>query len=786
MEDPALDTSGLLSVGLPTACSATSTQQVLPFPPTPSASTPGKTLATSEHVWRQPQSHLSPEAPNILIIMLDDAGFAQADTVGGEIHTPTLTRIAQTGITYNAFHTTAISSATRASLLTGRNHHRVGFGQIAELSADFDGYIGVLPKSAATVAEVLKNYGYSTAAFGKWHNTPPAETTAVGPFDHWPTAYGFEHFYGFMGGETDQYKPRLFNGTTPVEPPADPKYHLTEDLADQGVKWLRDHRTYAPDKPFMMYWAPGAVHGPHQVFKEWSDKYKGKFDSGWDAYRERVFERQKAMGWIPEDTVLTPRPAEMPAWDTLSPEEKKFQARLMEVYAGFLEHTDTQAGRLIDELERQGVLDNTLIFYVFSDNGASSEGMQGSISELLAQNGIPVPVQQQMAILDSTYGGLEALGGPKLHNMYHAAWAWAGSSPFIGTKLVAGYFGGTRVPVAISWPRRIRPDGIVRTQFAHVNDIVPTIYDVIGIKPPSEVNGIEQDPIDGTSLAYSFTDAKAPTTKESQYFEVMGSRAEYSHGWIASVFGPRKPWHADFSAVQKWDPDEDQWMLYNLSRDYSQSTDLAAQYPEKLEELKREFDNDATANKVYPVGGGLYALLHLGEPHGDTRTDWHFDGTIKRLPEFAAPNIRSRHSVVTVDADFAVDSEGVLFKLGGVAGGIALYVDDGHLVYEYNCLGIQRTALHVDKPLLAGHHVIDVELIPAARKPGSPAIIAIRIDGSEAVRGTVPLTVPLAFTADDTFDVGVNLGSPVSLAYYDRAPFAFNGVIHNVHVHYPA
>ncbi|MFL9904530.1 sulfatase-like hydrolase/transferase [Paraburkholderia fungorum] len=784
MKSSMIYTSGLVSVGMLTACSATSTQEALPFPPTPSASTVGKTLADSKNVWRQPQSHLSPDAPNVLIIMLDDAGFAQSDTVGGEIHTPTLTRIAQTGITYNAFHTTAISSATRASLLTGRNHHRVGFGQIAELSADFDGYVGVLPKTSATVAEVLKDYGYSTVALGKWHNTPPSETTAMGPFDHWPTAYGFQHFYGFISGESDQYKPRLFNDTTPVEPPNDPKYNLTEDLANQGVNWLRERQAYAPNKPFMMYWAPGAVHGPHQVSKEWADKYKGKFDSGWDAYRERVFERQKAMGWIPKDTKLTPRPAEMAAWDSLSPEEKKFQARLMEVYAGFLEQADTQAGRLVDELERQGIRDNTLIFYVFSDNGASSEGMQGTISELLAQNGIPVPPQQQMKALNTMYGGLDALGGPKVHNMYNAAWAWAGSSPFVGTKLVAGYFGGTRVPLAVSWPRKIKPDGIVRTQFEHVNDIAPTIYDAAGIEPPSEVNGVRQDPIDGISMTYTFADAHAPGRKGAQYFEMMGSRAEYSDGWVASVFGPRKPWQAGLAGLQNWDPNKDQWALYNVNADYSQSTDLSAQYPEKLEALKRQFDKDATANKVYPVGGGLYAILHLGEQHGGTRADWHFAGSISRLPEFAAPNIRSRHNAVTVDAELPAHANGVLFALGGMSGGITLYMQDGFLVYEYNGLAIQRTRVRLSEPLQAGHHVIEVELTPTARKPASPATVTLRVDGTEAARGTVPFTVPLAFTSDETFDVGRDLGSPVSTEYFDRAPFAFDGRISDVHVRY--
>ncbi|HXA48528.1 MAG TPA: sulfatase-like hydrolase/transferase, partial [Burkholderiaceae bacterium] len=387
---------------------------------------------------KKPTESPTPSQPNILIILLDDAGYAQSDVVGGEIHTPTFARIADAGIRYNTFHTTAISSATRASLLTGRNHHHVGNGSITEFATDYPGYNGTIPANAATVPQVLQTHGYNTVAFGKWHNTPTSETSSKGPYTHWPTNYGFDHFYGFIGGETDQYHPSLFNDTTPVEAPNDPKYILTEDLSSKAVAWLDQHQATAPNKPFFMYWAPGGVHAPHQVFKEWADKYKGKFDTGWDAYRNRAYERQKALGWIPSETVNTPRPAEMAAWDSLSPEEKKYQARLMEVFAGFLEHTDTQAGKVVDELDKLGVRDNTLIFYVFSDNGASSEGMQGSINDLAGLNGITVTAKEGMKALNEMYGGLDALGGPKLEEHYSAAWAWAGESPFVGTKLMAG------------------------------------------------------------------------------------------------------------------------------------------------------------------------------------------------------------------------------------------------------------------------------------------------------------------------------------------------------------
>lgn len=774
-----------ISLGVLLLAGPVSGQTTLPFPPEPSASVAGKTLQESKHQRRKPVNHLPSGAPNILVIMLDDAGFAQADTAGGAIHTPTLQRISDSGIRYNALHTTAISSSTRAALLTGRNHHRVGNGMIAELATDWDGYTGVIPKSSATVAEVLRQHGYNTAAFGKWHNTPPTEVSAMGPFDRWPTGYGFEHFYGFLAGETSQYEPRLYHNTTPVEPPRDPKYHLTEDLADQAVNWLRQHQAAAPDKPFFMYWTPGAVHGPHHVFKEWTDKYRGKFDAGWDAYREKAFERQKALGWIPKNTRLTPRPDTLPAWDSLSAEEKKFQARLMEVYAGFLEHTDTQAGRIIDELERQGLRDDTLIFYVFSDNGASAEGLQGTINELLTHNGIPTTTAQQMAVLDKVYGGLDALGGPKLDSMYNAAWAWAGSGPFPGTKLVAGYFGGSRTPMAISWPKRIKADKSLRSQFHHVNDIAPTIYEVLGIEAPQSVNGVQQDPIDGVSMRYTFDNPRAKPQKRAQYFEILGSRGIYEDGWMASVFGPRKPWvggaHAQFAG---WNPNADQWALYDLSQDYSQSNDLAAVHPEKLEQMKQAFDREARANRVYPIGAGLYPLLNPQERVAIRGSEWHFGAETTRLPEFAAPNLGSRSNRVSVDVEVPENANGVLYALGGIAGGVTLYLDQGIPVYEYNALAISRTKLRGGEKLPVGRHRIEIDTIMASPKPGAPAKLTLRVNGREVASAATPFTPPLAFTASESFGVALDLGSPVSLDYFDRAPFKFNGKIHDVHVAY--
>ena len=499
-----------VTAGTPTAFPKLPSQDVLPFPPVPSASIAGRTMQESVYKRRVEPRRLPADAPNILIVLIDDAGPGLPSTFGGEVHTPTLDRISKEGIAYNRFHTTAMCSPTRASLLTGRNHHRVGNGQIAEFANDWDGYSGVIPKSAATAAEVLRHYGYTTGAWGKWHNTPAEHVTAVGPFDYWPTGYGFDYFYGFLSGETSQYEPNLVRNTTQVAPPRTPEqgYHVSEDLADDAIGWLRRQKALQPGKPFYMYWASGAIHGPHHIMKEWADKYKGKFDDGWDKYRERVCARAKQKGWIPQDAQLTPRDPTMPSWDSIPEDEKPFQRRLMEVAAGFAEHVDTQVGRLVDELDRLGYGENTLIFYIWGDNGSSAEGQNGTIAEFLAQNAIPTTVPMHIKALEAL-GGLDVLGSPKVDNQYHAGWGWAGSTPYKGTKLIASHFGGTRNPMAVRWPAKIKPDATPRPQFHHVNDVVPTIYEVVGITPPREVNGIAQDPIDGVSLAYSFDDPNA-------------------------------------------------------------------------------------------------------------------------------------------------------------------------------------------------------------------------------------------------------------------------------------
>ena len=758
-------------------------QDVLPFPEPPMGGKVGPTMQQSVHKWRERPRHLPDDAPNILIVMFDDAGFGQPDAFGGEIHTPTLTSLAQSGISYNAFHTTAMCSPTRAALMTGRNHQRVGAGQIAEFANDWDGYSGVIPRSSATVAEVLRYYGYATSAFGKDHNTP-VEQIANGPYDRTPTGRGFDYFYGFIAGETSQWEPTLWENTTPISMPHVENYedfHLTEAMADKAITWMRRHLALNPDRPFLMWWTPGAVHGPHHVAQEWADKYKGKFDDGWDAYQKRVFERQKAMGWIPADTVRAPRPEGMPAWEDIPDDEKAFQARLMEVYAGFLEHTDAQVGRLIDELEARGIRDNTLVFYILSDNGASAEGIDGSVAELNSQNGIPSTIAEHIAVANEL-GGLEAIGGPKMDNMYHSAWAWAGNSPFRYTKLVAADWGGTRTPMVVSWPQRIEPDTTPRSQFIHVNDVVPTIYDILGIEPPKVVDGHLQDPIDGVSFAYTFDSADAVEQKHTQYFEIMGSRGIYHQGWMASTFGPRTPWVAQVPDIASWDPMQDEWQLFDTSTDYSLMHDVAAEYPEKLEELKALFMQEAEDNKVLPIGGGLYVGLYPQEMKRSTNTEWTLFEGMTRIPESQAPNVRNGNLRAEISAEVPEGVNGVIFAMGGYAGGVSLYAIDGVLYYEYSALLLKRDKIEVGR-LPPGDLTIAFEMRTPLQR-AAPAQLRFWINGDKAATGTVQRTIPMVFTASETFDVGKDLNSPVADAYYDKAPFEFEGALKRLHFTY--
>ncbi|MEJ1088101.1 arylsulfatase [Microbacterium sp. Mu-80] len=761
--------------------------RTLPFPPRASGSVAGRTIQESTYAPREPVRHLPEHAPNVLVILIDDAGPALPSTFGGAIRTATLDRVRANGVGFNRFHTTAMCSPTRAALLTGRNHHRVGNGQIAELANDWDGYSGHIPKSSATMAEVLRQYGYATAAWGKWHNTPAEETTKAGPFDRWPTGYGFEYFYGFLAGEASQYEPNLVRNTTAVRPPKTPEegYHLSEDIADDAIGWLRDHKALAPDQPFFMYWATGAIHGPHHIMKEWADKYAGAFDDGWDVYRERAFEGAKAAGWVPQDAELTPRDEQMSSWADIPEHQRAFQRRLMEVAAGFGEHADVQAGRLLDELERLGYDENTIVVYIWGDNGSSGEGQNGTISELLAQNGIPTTVDQHIAALDEL-GGLDALGTPATDNQYHAAWAWAGSSPYKGMKLLASHLGGTRNPMVIQWPGHIAPDQTPRTQFHHVIDIAPTLYEIIGISHPEMVNGIPQDPIDGISLAYAIDDGRAQGRRRAQYFEIMGSRSIYSDGWMASATGPRLPWVPGVPpGIATWTPDQDTWELYDLDSDWTQAHDLAAENPQKLAELKELFAIEAARNDALPIGGGLWVpVMHPEDRISPPYTEWVMDGDTVRVPEFCAPALGNRPNTVTISITTSDAASGVLYKLGGAGGGLTCFIDAGVLTYEYNLFLVQRTIITASDALAAGEHTVEIETSYIEPKPGGPLKVVLRVDGSEVATGQVPVSAPLLFSANDCLDIGRAYGGAVSRAYAERMPFAFDGQIGRVHIAY--
>jgi arylsulfatase len=530
-----------------------------------------------------------------------------------------------------------------------------------------------------------------------------------------------------------------------------------------------------------MYWAPGAAHGPHHIFPEWADKYKDKFDDGWDAYRERVHKRQLEMGIIPPGTKLTPRDATMQAWADIPEDQHAFQRRGMELFAGFVEHTDVQVGRLVDGLEARGLRVNTLIFYIFGDNGSSSEGQQGSISELLAQNNIPNTVEQQLAAL-TKLGGLDALGTPKTDNMYHAGWAWAGDTPFRSTKLVAAHFGGTRNPMVVSWPKGIKPDKAVRSQFHHVVDIPPTIYEILGIPLPKVVNGQKQIKMDGISLAYTFNSATAATKKSVQFFDNNGSRGIYKDGWFAGAFGPFIPWNSPASVprVAKWDSTTDEWELYNVAKDFSQANNLAASMPGKLAELKKEFLKLAEVNKAFPIGAGNWLRLHPEDRVKTAYTSWTFNRTTRRMPEFTAPGLGRESNKVEVELEVPDGASGVLYALGGSGGGLTLYMDKGFLVYLYNMMIIEQYSARSANPLPAGRHKIEVHTDIAG--PGKAGTVTLVVDGKDVGKTELHRTVPAAFTASESFDVGADLGSTVSLDYFDRRPFEFNGTISEVKV----
>jgi arylsulfatase A-like enzyme len=724
----------------------------------------------------RPEIDLPPEgAPNVVVVMYDDVGFGAAGTFGGPVPTPALDRVAAQGLAYNQFHTTALCSPTRAALLTGRNHHSAHMGGISEIAYGFPGYDGIIPRSTATVAEILRLNGYSTAMFGKAHVTPMWETSPAGPFDRWPTGLGFERFYGFLGGEASQWEPALYDQTTPIEPYVGREdYHLTEDLADRTIEWMRLQKAAAPDKPFFVYFSPGATHAPHHVWPEWIEQFRGQFDDGWDALRERTHARQLELGIIPEGTVLTPRPEQIPAWADYPDRYKPVARRLMEVYAGFLAHTDAQVGRLLDAIDDLDEVENTLVVYLMGDNGASAEGtVHGAWSSPSFQNGEPEDPEWLLAHIDD-------FGSPRCENHFNAAWAWALDAPFQWMKQVASHFGGSRNGMAVSWPRGFAARGELRTQFHHVIDLVPTILDAAGIAEPDVVNGIEQKPIEGVSMRYSFDDAAAPSRRTTQYFEILGNRAIYHDGWVAACFHGRLPWVRS-QAVEFGD--DERWELYRIGDDFSQGRDLAADHPDRLRELKALFDREARAYDVYPLSDQTTerALPHNRPSLLEGRTQFTLYRDHVRQPELATVNLKNTSFDLSARLRIpAGGAEGVVICQGGNMAGWSLYVKDRIPVYHYNLYGRVLTTVAGTQPLPTGDVALGVRFDYDGGGLGRGGQVHLTVDGAEVASGRLERTVPFLFSmSGETLDVGVDTGAPAG-PYPHRFPFT--GTIERIEI----
>jgi len=708
-------------------------------------------------------------APNVLLVLIDDAGYGQSGTFGGMVPTPTLDALAKGGLRYTRFHVTALCSPTRAALLTGRNNHAVGMGTITNLATDFPGYTGSIPKSAALLPQVLQMNGYATAAFGKWHLAPEQEDTLTGPFDHWPTHQGFDTFYGFLNGETNQWYPELTSGTEPVEMVAPPgrkiDYTLNEDLADHAIAWIRQEKSLAPDKPFFVYFAPGATHAPLQAPKAWIDKFKGRFDMGWDRYRELVFEQQKKLGVVPADAKLTPRPKEIPAWDSLSPDEKKVAARLMEVFAGFMAQTDHEIGRVLDAVRSTGQMDNTLVLFIAGDNGASLEGgLHGTANSMAAINGVPESTASMLALLDK-------LGGPDTTPHYPVGWAWAGNTPFQWGKRFGSHLGGTRDPLVVSWPKGIHDAGGVRDAFEDVTDIAPTVLEAAHLPIPKIVNGVMQQRMDGVSMLPTFASESVLSKRTTQYFEMLGNRAIYHDGWMAASTTGIVPW--SYTPGPPPDLSKRPWELYHLTTDYSEAENVAANEPKKVEEMKTLFDAEARHNQVYPLDprfGGRQARPAEKHFRFFTRTG-HFYFSL-------TPAYENHSHTITAQVDVPANgADGVLLADGGEGGGFSLYVRDGVPTYTYNYFKQRITTIAAQRTLQPGLNTIVLRLDYDGGGIGKGAQVVMLVNGKQVAATHLPETVPVVFSFEDTFDVGEDSASPVG-PY--ESPFPFTGTIREV------
>ncbi len=812
-------------------------------PPPPKFGGVIKQSAKDSKPWWPPRIVPPNGAPNVLLIMTDDQGYGVPGTFGGVIPTPSLDRIAKSGLRYIQFHSTALCSPTRAALITGRNHHSVGYGVIGELSTGFPGYDSVIGPESATVAEILKENGYATSWFGKDHNTPGFQySTTAGPFEQWPIGMGFQYFYGFLGGETDQWTPYLFRNTTMVTPwVGHPGYNLTTDLADDAIKYLRDLNASAPDKPFFLYYVPGGSHSPHQPTQEWIDKFKGKFDMGWNAMRDEIFANQKKLGVIPANAQLTPWPDDLPKWDSLSAAEKKMYAREAEVYAAYTAYTDYEIGRVIQEVQNMGKLDNTLIIYIDGDNGTSPEGsLYGTFNQMTAYNGILTdPAVKAVKAMNVLH--YDDWGSDKTYPHMAVAWAWAFDTPFKWTKQVASHFGGTRQGLAISWPGHIKDEGGIRTQFHHVIDVVPTILEAAGIKAPELVNGIKQKPIEGVSMLYTLDsgNANAPSKRDTQYFEMVGNRAIYHDGWIAATTPPAPPWELGTGTMPPLD--QYKWELYNITEDYSENTDLAAQHPDKLKELQALFLTEAAKYQVFPLDNTGFVRLLTARPSAVAgKTVFTYTGENPGIPVGNAPSILDRDYTITADITVPDGgAEGVIATMGGRFGGyglllthsfnwwlksdlfkkiglgllilglllvwwgkksgrwklrfgylllliaalglLALIATDlfrigkGRPVFVYNMLDLERFRWRGLSGLDAGKHTIVFDFKYDGPGPGKGGTGVLTVDGKEVDRKTIPHTIPLLMSIDETFDIGLDTRTPVDFTY--DVPFRFTGTI---------
>ena len=751
------------------------TPEVLPRPDFHFPGEVGRTYLESDPAQFLKMVQAPAGAPNIVLILIDDCGFGQYGTFGGGIPSPTMDKLAAEGLRYNHFHTTALCSPTRAALITGRNHHSAAFAGITELATGYDGYTCILPRSCGTVGEVLRQNGYMTAWIGKNHNTPTWETSAAGPFDRWANGLGFDYFYGFNAGDMNHWNPILYENRNLVPASTDPNYHLTTDLADKAIAWVRQAKAIAPEKPYLLYVATGATHAPHHTPKEWIDRFKGKFDGGWDKYREETFARQKKLGVIPQATELTVRSRGLPAWDSLNADQKRLYARMMEVFAGYAAQCDYELGRVVDACKQLPDADNTLIIYIAGDNGASAEGgLEGSLCENMFFNGLSEKWQDNIK-------AIEELGGPKHFNHFPSAWAHAMNTPFQWTKQVGSHFGGTRNPMIISWPARIKDKGGLRSQFVHTIDIVPTLYELCRITAPTDLNGVKQKPIEGVSFAFSFDDAEAASRRKTQYFELGCNRGLYHDGWMLSsiAFVPWEPNRGEF------DPDKATWELYKIEEDFSQAHDLAQKHPEKLRQMQDMWWVEAAKYNVLPLDWRAVIRMNaeaMGRPSliGHRTSMTYYPGTIG-LPDAASPPMCNKSWTITADVEIPDgNANGMIVTHGGLEGGYGLYLRDSKPTFVYNFLSVQRTTFAAKDALPKGKATIVVDFKYDGGGMGKGGKVTLSANGKTLAEGRLERTIPIQFSLGEGVDIGMDVGSPIDFTY--QLPFAFTGKIEKVNI----